>query len=154
MPPRTRRTRISPRNRATCVRGGTREILRRTGQGINNAPAELLRARGGTIEDLVSGAHYFVFSDYPELARCLIALPEDRVTTVSHNRGDANAYADLWLMTQATHFIIANSTFSWWGAWLAEQTADQIMMAPGFQMREGKMRWGFSGLLPERWIKV
>ena len=90
----------------------------------------------------------------PSSPAAVIALPQDRVTTVSHNRGDANAYADLWLMTQATHFIIANSTFSWWGAWLAERTADQIVVAPGFQMREGKMWWGFSGLLPERWIKV
>ena len=72
----------------------------------------------------------------PEAARSLIALPEDRVTTVTHNRGDANAYADLWLMTHATHFVIANSTFSWWGAWLAERSADQIVIAPGFRMRE------------------
>ena len=124
------------------------------GTGINNAPVDYYVRAVGRIEDLVAGARYFVFSDDPELARSVLALPQDRVTTVSHNRGDANAYADLWLMTQATHFIIANSTFSWWGAWLAERTADQIVVAPGFQMRQGKMWWGFSGLLPERWIKV
>jgi len=122
--------------------------------GINNAPADYYARAVNRLEDLVPDAHYFVFSDLPEEARSLIPLPEDRVTTVSHNRGDANAYADLWLMTHATHFIVANSTFSWWGAWLAERSAEQIVIAPGFQMQEGKMRWGFSGLLPERWIKV
>ena len=34
------------------------------------------------------------------------------------------------------HFIIANSTFSWWGAWLANNSAKQII-TPGFDMRQG-----------------
>jgi hypothetical protein len=124
------------------------------GDGVNNAPADYYARAVTLMEDMVSTAHYFVFSDRPELARMLIPLSGDRITTVSHNRGDAHAYADLWLMTQATHFIIANSTFSWWGAWLGERAVEQIVIAPGFRMQEGKMRWGFTGLLPERWIKV
>jgi hypothetical protein len=63
------------------------------------------------------------------------------------------AYADLWLMTQCQHFIIANSTFSWWGAWLAENPDKQVI-APGFEMRYGSMSWGFDGLLPDEWIRL
>ena len=80
-------------------------------------------------------------------------LPDGRVTLVAHNQGDEAAYADLWLMTQCQHFIIANSTFSWWGAWLASHVGKYVI-APGFEMREGKMWWGFDGLLPDEWIKV
>jgi hypothetical protein len=36
---------------------------------------------------------------------------------------------------------------------LAEH-APKVVIAPGFVMREGKMWWGFEGLLPERWLKV
>jgi hypothetical protein len=105
------------------------------------------------MEALVPSAHYFVYSDRPDAVRQLVPLDDRRVTWISHNKGDANAYADLWLMTQSKHFIIANSTFSWWGAWLAEH-APKVVIAPGFVMREGKMWWGFEGLLPERWLKV
>ena len=55
------------------------------------------------------------------------------MTTVAHNKGDALAYADLWLMSHCNHFIIANSTFSWWGAWLAANSDKQII-APVFEL--------------------
>ena len=105
------------------------------------------------MEQLAPNAQYFIFSDNPAAARLLIPLPDDRVKLVAHNQGDLNAYADLWLITQCEHFIIANSTFSWWGAWLANNQVKQVI-APGFEMRQGKMWWGFEGLLPPEWIKI
>jgi hypothetical protein len=71
---------------------------------------------------------------------------------VAHNHGDENAYADLWLMTQCSHFIIANSTFSWWGAWLSTYN-DKIIIAPRIKM-DGLGAWGFEGLVPETWLKI
>ncbi len=120
---------------------------------INNTPIDYYAKAICKMETLVSGAHYFVFSDQSSSARTRIPLPNDRLTMVTHNQGDEYAYADLWLMCQCQHFIIANSTFSWWGAWLAEYDS-KLVIAPGFEKRDGKMSWGFKGLLPETWMKL
>lgn len=120
---------------------------------INNTPKDYYERAIAEMERRVPGANYFLFSDRPADARHRIPLPDHRVTEVAHNCGDEHAYADLWLMTQCQHFIIANSTFSWWGAWLGGYDGKQII-APGFEMRRGKMCWGFNGLLPDVWLKL
>jgi len=105
------------------------------------------------IDAMEPQAHYFVFSDQPSAALSRLAFPRGRVTVVSHNQGDENAYADLWLMSLCQHFIIANSTFSWWGAWLSERQG-KIVIAPKVRINHGKMAWGFEGLLPDEWIQL
>lgn len=122
-------------------------------QGGDNAPIEYYRRAIATMESMVPSAHYFLFSDQPGAARGILPLPDERLTVVAHNRGDENAYADLWLMTQCQHFIVANSTFSWWGAWLASHPGKHVI-APAFEIRQGEMSWGFDGLLPNEWIKL
>ena len=98
-------------------------------------------------------AHYFIFSNKPLEALNEITFPLNRSTVVSHNYGDENAYADLWLMSLCNNFIIANSTFSWWGAWLSESKT-KIVIAPSNVITEGRMAWGFEGLIPNDWIKL
>lgn len=104
------------------------------------------------MEGKLESPHYFLFSDNPVEAEKKFSLPEGRITYVSHNQGDENAYADLWLMSQCQHFIIANSTFSWWGAWLGK-CAEKIVVCPADEIR-GTTWWGFKGLIPDRWVKV
>lgn len=117
--------------------------------GINNAPGDFYIRAVETMERFVPSAHYFIFSDQPVAARASIPLPDARLTLVAHNQGDELAYADLWLMTQCQHFIIANSTFSWWGAWLAE-SADTLVISP-VSVKGVITAWGFPGNLPSRW---
>lgn len=105
------------------------------------------------MESLAPNSHYFIFSDRPEAARARIPLPYERVRLVTHNDAATGAYADLWLMTQCRHCIIANSTFSWWGAWLTETSAKRVI-APEPARPEVQRSWRAAGLLPDRWIKV
>ncbi|MDA7612472.1 alpha-1,2-fucosyltransferase [bacterium] len=102
------------------------------------------------MEEGLDSPHYFLFSDDPAATRKKLDLPTDRVTIISHNQGDENAYADLWLMSQCNHFIIANSTFSWWGAWLSSFEG-KIILCPDFGNTQASS-WGFEGLIPDEWI--
>lgn len=119
----------------------------------NNTPTDYYARAIAQLERITTNAHYFVFSDRPEAARPLIPLPDDRITLVTHNHGDDSAYADLWLMTHCQHFVIANSTFGWWGAWLA-RSPQKVVIAPLYSQRDGKVSWGFEGQLPESWVKI
>lgn len=121
----------------------------------NNVVKTYYRRAIRLIEQSVPNAHFYLFSDHPEVAQERIDLPKDRITIVAHNQGDEMAYADLWLMRQCQHFIIANSTFSWWGAWLSDYNDKQII-APGFKLANlnGVTSWNFPGQLPNYWHKL
>jgi hypothetical protein len=70
---------------------------------------------------------YFVFSDDVEFAR--ENLPRSGgLEFVAHN-DDFSAHEDLRLMSSCHHHILANSTFSWWGAWLNGHP-EKIVVAP------------------------
>jgi len=101
----------------------------------------------------VEQPHFFLFSDDPAAAALRILLPEGCYTVVSHNMSDELAYADLWLMSQCRHFITANSTFSWWGAWLGEKVGS-LVIAPDPDSLDPGNSWCAKGLLPSRWTKL
>ena len=74
---------------------------------------------------------FFVFSD--NIKWCQQNLKVDNsFVFVDHNAGDE--VAELWLMSQCKHFIIANSTFSWWGAWLSKNTEKIVMVPDGMNI--------------------
>ena len=95
----------------------------------------------------------FVFSDDPDLARRLLQPIGVRAEYVTHNNTGEQAYADLWLMSLCRHFIIADSTFSWWGAWLGAHPGKQVF-APGAALLTAPASWGIPGQLPDRWMKL
>jgi hypothetical protein len=99
--------------------------------------------------DKVQNPHFFIFSDDTQWVKENLKLNYP-ITFVDHNNASRN-YEDLRLMSQCQHNIIANSTFSWWGAWL-NQNPDKIVYAPqkwfNDQTRDTK------DIIPETWLKV
>ena len=94
-------------------------------------------------------AKFFVFSDdhqwiYDEL------LPHYPAMIVVKNNHDANNYIDMKLMSLCKHNIIANSSFSWWAAWL-NANPNKIIIAP--------IKWfanemNSNDLIPKSWIRI
>ena len=120
---------------------------------VHNVSIDYYQRAIELLKSKIDSPHYFLFSDNPDAARASLALPEGRVTFVFHNHGDENAYADLWLMTQCRHFIIANSTFSWWGAWLG-QKMNSLVVAPDPDSFDPGNFWAIRGLVPTRWTRL
>lgn len=91
----------------------------------------------------------FVFSDDPQWAKDNLQFSSPSVV-VSHNPAD-RGHEDLRLMTMCRHHIIANSTFSWWGAWLCEHP-EKLVVAPRNWFRQGHSN--ADDLVPADWIRL
>lgn len=90
---------------------------------------------------------FFVFSDDIAWCRERLRLPGETVFV----SGETAAHEDLDLMRRCKHNIIANSSFSWWGAWLGE-TDSSVVVAPEpwFENYPGDT----SQQVPERWSRA
>jgi len=121
----------------------------------DNATLAYYRNAMAALEKKIDHPHYYIFSDRPHDAVDMLDLESHRFTLVTHNDSAEAAPFDMWLMRQCRHFIIANSTFSWWGAWLGE-AEDKLVFAPELTNDVvGKYAsWGFDGLLPDSWTTV
>lgn len=75
----------------------------------------------------VENPKFFIFSNDPEWVKENIKIPHD--TYYVTNNSSEKGYEDMRLMSLCDHFIIANSTFSWWGAWLSKNK-DKIVIKP------------------------
>lgn len=95
---------------------------------------------------LIRDPHIFVFSDDPQWAQDNLHLSHP-VTFVSRG-GTESQYEDFRLMTICKHHIIANSSFSWWGAWLSEYPA-KVVFAPKAWFKTSER--DSKDIVPESW---
>lgn len=94
--------------------------------GVKILSEEYYRTAMRIMEEKIDNCHFFVFTDDPEYVRATYADKENLVV-VEGNSG-TNSYRDMQLMSYCKHNIIANSTFSFWGAFLNDNP-DKIVIA-------------------------
>lgn len=92
--------------------------------------------------------NYFVFSDDPEWARANLQF-HGETTFVDWNSGKSG-FEDMRLMSNCKHHIIANSSFSWWGAWL-NPSKEKIVVAPKQWFTDGSAQ---DDIIPDSWLKL
>lgn len=116
------------------------------------------------MRDRVPGVHFFVFSDDAEWCRKNFVAPD--ITVVHHNapsftvdaghdihwKAGGREVEDLWLMSLCRHAIIANSSFSWWGAWLGDAAPNRLVIAPEPWFAAKNL--DSADICPERWMKI
>jgi len=93
---------------------------------------------------------FFVFSDDLEWARNHLPYQEKITLIESLNTNDA-VVQELELMTRCQHHIIANSSLSWWGAWLKRQDHG-VVVCPNRWTNNIYMNW--DDLLPTSWKRI
>lgn len=102
-----------------------------------------------SIADRVKDPHFFIFSDDIEWVRAHLPLGFP-ATHIDHNKGD-EAYKDMQLMSACRHHVIANSSFSWWGAWLDPNPA-KIVVAPDRWFADARVNT--KDVIPPSWIRL
>jgi hypothetical protein len=110
-----------------------------------NKASEIIKSKVDNIE-------YYVFSDDIEWCKDNIKLENVHFMDkyFLEDMGFKFNYY-LQLMSRCKHFIISNSTFAWWSAWL-NNSEDKIVIAPKRWLLDEKINT--SDIIPENWIKI
>ena len=99
------------------------------------------------LDKFKSDRNVIIFSDDTEWCKQQELFSGDKFL-VSES---GNPYVDLCLMSMCSDFIIANSTFSWWGAWLANRGT---VIAPKKWFGPNNAHLDTSDLYPESWTVI
>lgn len=99
------------------------------------------------INQTIENSKFFVFSDDIEMAKEF--LPKDTEYTYCNT---ANWQEDLFFMQNAKHNIVANSSFSWWAAWL-NQNPQKIVLAPNEWFTKAA-KINYKDVVPDLWKKI
>jgi len=99
------------------------------------------------IRNRVKNLLFFIFSD--DIEWCKKNLRIDKHIVFVDINNSQKGYEDLRLMKNCQHFIIANSSFSWWGAWLATNK-NKIVYVPSYWFK----RESEGDIIPKSWIRI
>lgn len=116
---------------------------------------EYYRAATAIVAARVNDPCFFVFSDEPEWVIANFRLPYRIVVAGNYDRTVKDHLgredSEIWLMSLCRHAVMANSSYSWWGAWLNPER-DRVVIAP--------KRWldtssaDLRDIVPERWLTL
>ena len=113
---------------------------------IDVLPIDYYKKAISYITNRVENPVFYIFSDDPEWVRNNLEIPFETHAI----EGNTNI-EDLYLMSQCKHNIIANSTYSWWGAWL-NTFPDKIVIAPKMWLIGSNIKVENTDIIPPEWV--
>ena len=120
-------------------------------------PMDYYREAAALIAGKVPDPTFFIFSDDPQWCEENLTLPypttiiTDSYRTSRYHLGREDA--DLFLMRLCGHAIIANSSYSWWGAWLGADVKGGVVIAPKIWLGPAS-KYDTRDIVPSRWIRL
>jgi len=96
------------------------------------------------INSKIENPVFFIFSDDTEWCKNNLSFIDKKQIIT----GTTHSWEDLYLMSKCKHQIIANSTFSWWGAWL-NLNPEKIVIAP-----KRWLSYVETNIIPKEWISL
>lgn len=128
---------------AVHIREPNRTLLGSIENDLSNYYAQSIRY----LVNQVNKPKLFIFSDNISNKYLIDNLNNIDYSYISNN----DPIIDFYLMSSCKNFIIADSTFSWWAAWLSNNL-NKIIIAPSYINYKTERAWGFKGLIPDDWI--
>lgn len=98
------------------------------------------------IKSKLANPHFFIFTD--DIPWCEENFVGTEYTIVSENR-NRDSYLDMYMMSSCKHNVIANSSFSWWGAWLNKNNGN-IVIAPSMWTKSIRSQ----SVCPSNWTLI
>ncbi|MGB6220487.1 alpha-1,2-fucosyltransferase [Haloferula sp.] len=117
--------------------------------GVKQISLDYYKTAVAKMVEGLANPHLFCFGDAKDWLR--ENLDFDLPMTIVEGRdGDEWAYQDIHLISQCQRFAIANSSFSWWGAWLSKAPDKQI-----YYPRPGSWSWFWNrDIIPDGWTSI
>ena len=102
------------------------------------------------IEEYISDIKYFIFSDDPIWVKSFIDIDNAYFVVADFEK---QPHEDIYLMSLCKNNIIANSSFSWWGAWLNENQ-NKIIIAPKIWFSDKSLQQQSYDIQCDNWIML
>lgn len=134
------------------IRRGDYISSERTNQIHGSCTIEYYKNALALIKMRLNSPHFYFFSDELEWVKNNLINETDNCTLVDHNRGK-DSWQDMALMSRCKHHIIANSSFSWWGAWI-NPNKEKIVIAPKSWFRTTTDYFNAVDFLPKNWTQL
>lgn len=112
---------------AVHVRRGDKALEPSVNHVHGVATVEFYEQAMALMSRLVDNPWFIFFSDGPDWVEAHFNMPNANVTKAPAGTAPIE---DMMLMAKCHHHILGNSTYSWWGAWLAEQRDDHVVIGP------------------------
>lgn len=112
----------------------------------NVATEEYYKSAIAVMKKRLKDPHFYVFSD--DIEWCKSTFGNTDFSYIDCNGKESSRF-DMFLMSKCRHHINANSTFSWWGAWLTEKD-NTVVIVPEFFIRGVLTK----DVYPDRWIRI
>lgn len=118
----------------------------------NTCPKEYYDKALAYIKEHVENPKFFIFTDSPDVVKEYLDIEDYTLINWNPTSGKGN-YWDMQLMSCAKHNVIANSTYSWWGAWL-NSNPSKIVIGPKYWFNPECKLASVNHIIPKKWIKM